>query len=233
MNGRQIIFVTGTDTGVGKTVLTALLLHHLRDTGIRALAMKPFCSGGRADVRLLQSLQPDALSDHEMNPFYFARPVAPFVAQKHGRAVRLREVVQKIGKLKERCDWLIVEGSGGLLVPLGPGFFVADLIAKLKCRVIIAARDRLGTINHTLLTVGALRAAGLKPRDLNVVLMSQRTRDASCSSNGLTLAELLDPVSVLKIPYLGGSISSRAAIVRSRSRVQKPLGKLAKLNGIT
>ena len=78
----KIIFITGTDTGVGKTLLTALLLHHLRQTGVHALAMKPFCSGGRADVRLLQSLQRGELSDAEMNPFYFAEPIAPFVAAK-------------------------------------------------------------------------------------------------------------------------------------------------------
>src|SRR5579862_6832824 len=111
MDGKKIIFITGTDTGVGKTLLTALMLHHLRQAGVHALAMKPFCSGGRGDVRLLQSLQPGALSDAEMNPFYFAKPVAPLVAQKGWRAIRLREVIKKIGEVQRQCDCLLIEGS--------------------------------------------------------------------------------------------------------------------------
>jgi dethiobiotin synthetase len=231
MDGKKIIFITGTDTGVGKTLLTALLLHHLRQAGVHALAMKPFCSGGRADVRLLQSLQSGELSDAEMNPFYFAKPVAPLVAQKGRRAIQLGEVVGKIGKISSRCDCLLIEGSGGLLVPLGPGFLVADLITKFKCRVVVAARNRLGTINHTLLTVEALLARGLKRDDLSVVLMSQRTKDSSCATNQEVLAELLNPVPVVKIPFLGGRISSGTAIIRSCPKLQKTLQSLARING--
>jgi dethiobiotin synthetase len=231
MDGKKIIFITGTDTGVGKTLLTALLLQHLRQAGIHTLAMKPFCSGGRADIRLLQSLQPGELSDAEMNPFYFAKPVAPLVAQKGRRAVRFGDVVEKIGRIRSRCDCLLVEGSGGLMVPLGPGFLVMDLIAKLKCRVVVAARNRLGTINHTLLTVGALLAYGLKEQDLSVVLMSQRTKDSSCATNREVLAKLLKPVPVLEIPFLGGRISSGASIIRSQPKLKRTIGTLARKNG--
>src|SRR5271165_6767216 len=151
MRGKNIIFITGTDTGVGKTLLAGLLLHHLRQSGARALAMKPFCSGGLADVRLLQSLQPGELSDRVMNPFYFKQPVAPLVAAATRPAIRPGEVLKKIRLVATRCDCLIIEGSGGLLVPLGSGFTVADLIAGLDGRVVVVARNRLGTINHTLL----------------------------------------------------------------------------------
>jgi dethiobiotin synthetase len=167
-----------------------------------------------------------------MNPFYFKQPVAPLVAQKNRRAIKLREVLEAIKKAGDQCDCLIIEGSGGLLVPLGPDFAVVDLIAKLNCRVVVAARDRLGTINHTLLTVGALRAAGLKSQHLSVVLMSPRTGDISRRSNHETLAELLDPVPVLKIPYLGRQISNRAAIVRNHLKVKTTLSKLARVNGV-
>ena len=231
MDGKKIIFITGTDTGVGKTLLAALLLHHLRRAGVHALAMKPFCSGGRADIQLLQSLQPGELSNAEMNPFYFAKPVAPLVAQKGRRAIRPGDVVGKIGKIRSRCDCLLIEGSGGLLVPLGPDFLVADLIATLKCRVIIAARNRLGTINHTLLTAGALRARGSKEKELSVVLMSERTKDSSCVTNRGVLAELLNPVPVVEIPFLGSRIWSKAAIIRSHHRLKKTLQMLARLNG--
>ena len=80
MSRGKILFITGTDTGAGKTVLTALLLAHLRSQGVNALAMKPVCTGPRSDVRLLQSLQRGELSDDEMNPFWYQTPVAPIVA---------------------------------------------------------------------------------------------------------------------------------------------------------
>ena len=79
MSHGKILFITGTDTGAGKTTLTALLLAHLRSQGLTALAMKPVCTGPRSDVRLLQSLQRGELSDDEMNPFWYQMPVAPAI----------------------------------------------------------------------------------------------------------------------------------------------------------
>src|SRR5438067_10725475 len=115
-SSKKILFVTGTDTGVGKTLFTALLLHYLRAAGCRALAMKPFCSGGRGDVELLQSLQPGELSDAEMNPFYFEAPVAPLIAKEAQRKkTRLKAVLAAIKKVQAKCDVLVIEGSGGLL----------------------------------------------------------------------------------------------------------------------
>ena len=81
----RIIFVTGTDTGVGKTLLTASLLHYLRQAGVNALAMKPFCSGGTGDVDLLQQIQGAEHPAEEINPFYFPEPVAPYVAARWQR----------------------------------------------------------------------------------------------------------------------------------------------------
>jgi len=230
MNAKKIIFVTGTDTGVGKTLLTALLLHHLRETGVHALAMKPFCSGGLADVRLLQSLQPGELSDREMNPYLFEQPIAPFVATKKSRKnITLSDVVDRIKCVREKCERLIIEGSGGLLVPLGKGYTVADLIDKLDCRVIVVARNRLGTINHTLLTVDHLQSIGFKGSELAVVLMSGRNPDISSRDNEKTLAELLTPATVLSIPFLGQQVTrSAGTIQKSYSQIRKTLTKLVK-----
>lgn len=233
MDGRKIIFVTGTDTGVGKTVLTALLLNHLRESGVNALAMKPFCSGGHADVRLLQSLQPGMLSDGEMNPYYFEQPVAPLVVQKRGRGIRLRDVVGKIQKISRRCDCLLIEGSGGLLVPLGPGFTVADLIRSLNCCVIVVARNRLGTINHTLLTVSALSAHGLKREVIRVALMVQGRKDLSSRTNQQVIAKLLKPIPVFGVPFLGTKASSRSKIVRSSPKLRNILKKMVAKNGFS
>ncbi len=205
MSGKKIIFITGTDTGVGKTMLTALLLKHLRAGGCRALAMKPFCSGGRGDVRLLQSLQRGELSDAEMNPFYFGAPVAPLVELKRARRdVPLKKVVASIRRVEKKCDLLLIEGSGGLMVPLGKNYLVEDLIAKLKCPVIVVSRNRLGTINHTLLTVARLRSKGVKNGEIRVALVDFPAKDASCRSNEGILREILNPIKVLSVGKLPG-----------------------------
>src|SRR5262245_9717014 len=101
----KIIFITGTDTGVGKTILTGLLVNHLRAEGVHALAMKPFCSGGRGDVKLLRAMQDAELTEKEINPFYFPEPVAPHVSAKQRKhPVLLGEVVREIKKIAARCE---------------------------------------------------------------------------------------------------------------------------------
>ena len=169
----RIIFITGTDTGVGKTLLTCLLLHHLRQSGCHALAMKPFCSGSRADTESLRALQDGELTSDEITPFFFAEPLAPLVAaRKHHRRTRLLDVLHQIKRIANRCQCLLVEGIGGVLVPLADGTTVRDLIARLHCEVIVVSRNQLGTINHTLLTVEALKT--IDNKGLKVVLMSQQ-----------------------------------------------------------
>jgi dethiobiotin synthetase len=219
----KIVFVTGTDTGVGKTLLTAMLLHHLRQAGRRALAMKPFCSGGRGDVELLQSLQPGELDDATVNPFYFAEPVAP-VAARGARNVTMAQTAGSIRRVANICDILLVEGSGGLLVPLGRGYLVADLIRRLRCEIVVVARNRLGTINHTLLTMWALRAAGLKPAA--VILMSGATSDPSVRTNRDVLERLLKKTPLLPIPYLGRGVARAEGVKRAAKKVRSVLENL-------
>jgi dethiobiotin synthetase len=224
---KKILFVTGTDTGVGKTLFTALLLDYLRETGCRALAMKPFCSGGRGDVKLLQSLQPGVLSDEEMNPFYFNEPVAPLIAKEARRLnIRLKAVIARVKRVQARCDVLVIEGSGGLLVPLGRGFTVLDLITALEnCQVVVVGSNRLGTINHTLLTVGALQQHGIKP--LAVLLMSGTKPDLSSQTNDQVIAAFLEKIPVLTIPFLGNRSASRA-VVRKNSKGIKAVSQVAR-----
>ncbi len=227
MSAKKIIFITGTDTGVGKTLLTALLLHHLRHNGVRALAMKPFCSGGRADVRLLQSLQRGELSDAEVNPFYFKEPIAPLVAaQKNGRIIRLNQVIARINRVAKKCDCLLVEGSGGLLVPLGKKYTVADLIGELDCRVIVVARNRLGTINHILLTISALQAIDKSGPEVAVALMAAATPDLASFTNHQALSDLLKPIKVVKIPYVGEKAARTFAVKSNYLKVNKMLKAL-------
>jgi dethiobiotin synthetase len=194
--------------------------------------MKPFCSGRRDDVELLSSLQNGELPAEEINPFYFAEPIAPLVAARmHRRVVRLNEVLDRVQKLKTKCDWLVIEGSGGLLVPLGEGYTVLDLIMRLGCPVVVAARNRLGVLNQTLLTIKAMQAVGIK--SIAVVLMGCIERDTSAQSNERTLMELLSPIRVLNIPFLGKGALRPAAVKRNYKKVKKTIALLADFDNFT
>ena len=218
----KIIFITGTDTGVGKTIFTGMLVHHLRAQGVHALAMKPFCSGGRGDVKLLRAMQNAELTENEINPFYFPEPVAPLVsARQHKRPVSLGDVVQRIKKMATRCECLLIEGSGGLLVPLGENYLVSDVIKRLKCDVILVSRNRLGTINHTLLTANALKRFGVK--NIAVALMGTSKKDASAEKNAEVLREFLGGIAVNEIIFLGKNTNKIGVLKKSVKNLKKTL----------
>jgi dethiobiotin synthetase len=218
----RLIFITGTDTGVGKTIFTGLLVRHLREAGVHALAIKPFCSGGRADVRLLRAMQGAELTEDEINPFYFPKPVAPLVdARRSKRLISLGEVVRKIKATAARCECLLVEGSGGLLVPLGENYFVSDVIKRLNCEVIVVARNQLGTINHTLLTVNALKRFGVK--NIAVALVGTSKKDASVGKNAGVLREFLRGIEVREIKFLGKNANKIAVLKKSVKKMKKTL----------
>jgi dethiobiotin synthetase len=253
----RTLFITGTDTGVGKTVLASLLLCHLRAAGFHALAMKPFCSGSRADADLLCALQEGQLTLDEVNPFYFREPIAPLVAsRKHRHPVLRSDILASIrgvaarlaasdkSKVKKptsktETSFLIIEGSGGLLVPLGRRFSVRDLIASLRCEVIVVARNRLGTLNHTLLTVESLQSipgyssrltrrtpSSSRPAPLKVVLVDPRTGDFSSRSNPSVLEQLIAPVPLVSLPFLSKRCCTPVAINKSAAKLKKTLDRI-------
>ena len=219
----KIIFITGTDTGVGKTVLTALLCCHLRSAGIKVRAIKPVCCGDRADIEILRLVQPEVRNDREINRYFFKEPIAPaLAAERHGRSLVLKELVKGIQEAAQGTDLLLVEGVGGLMVPLGQGFFVKDLIEKLGCDVIVVGRNKLGTINHTLLTVKPLQTC--RCASIKVVLMGARMPDDSSSANAAFLSGSLAITSVYELPFLGQSLANEA---RLRSIAKKNAKTLA------
>jgi dethiobiotin synthetase len=210
---------------VGKTLLTVLLLQQLRASGVNALAMKPFCCGGTDDVDLIQAAQNSAIPRKLINPFYFRPPVAPLVAvRKAGKCIRLSDAVFSIRRIARLCDQLLIEGAGGIMVPLGEGFDLIDLIAKLRGDVVVVARNQLGTINHTLLTVRALQARGLKR--IAIVLMDQRSRDDSARHNKAIIDELLSPLRVISLPYMGAEATRIGAFKAHGKKIQKTLACL-------
>ena len=223
----RILFITGTGTGVGKTLLTGHLLHHLRKTGVRVKAVKPFCSGGTRDVRFLSQIQEGELQKEVITPFYFKEPIAPLVAERiHQKFIKLPQVLAHLRSLSVGCEILLIEGSGGLLVPLGEGYFVADLVAQLGSEVIVVAQNKLGTINHTLLTVRHLQCLKNRRTGIKVVLMGTAKSDDSSGSNGEILREFLAPVPLFEVPFLGRNACTVTAVKKNRKKIAKTLASI-------
>ncbi len=197
----RILFITGTDTGVGKTVFAVLVTRHLRDRGFCVAALKPVCSGGRDDARRLRDAAGKVLPLHEVNPWHFRAPMAPLpAARKEKKRVRLREVMAHIRRVAGQFDVVVVEGAGGLLSPLGEDFDSRDLIKALGATPIIVCPNKLGAVNQVRLTVGALpRAAARKAR---VVLVNSARPDAASRTNLKLLKEFVDPKRLRILPWL-------------------------------
>ncbi len=165
---RRGCFVTGTDTGVGKTVVAAAIAAALRARGEVVAAFKPVVTGTDeppdpdwpADDVLLAAAA--GTTPHEVAPVRFGPPVSPHLAAAlGGRSVDPAELLAALSACTASADAVIVEGVGGLLVPLTPDYLVRDFARDAGLPLVIAARPGLGTINHTLLTIEAARRAGL------------------------------------------------------------------------
>jgi dethiobiotin synthetase len=140
-------------------------------------------------------------------------------ARMHRRRIRLDGVIRHIRQAGAAYEYIIIEGSGGVLVPLGPNFDVRDLILELDCEVIMVSQNRLGTINHTLLTLEALTAHGCET--IGIALMELGKGDFSARTNLDVLRELCSPISVLSMPYVG----ARALAPQECDKLAKKLKK--------
>ena len=222
---KPIFFITGTDTGVGKTVLTALLAQFLRARGVRVAALKPICSGGRDDAELLHAALDGALTLDEINPWHFRAAIAPSLAARLERKpVKLAAVLTHIRVMWEKFDMTLVEGAGGLLSPLGENFNSRDLMVALRATPIIVAPNKLGAVNHVLLTLEALPKS-LRAR-AKVVLMSPAKPDLAANINTKLIGKVFPPEKILALPWLGNKFEP--AVVMNGSRVRRILQKLVR-----
>jgi dethiobiotin synthetase len=164
------IFITGTDTGVGKTVVASAITRLLHVNGVNVGVMKPVTSGckdenGRLvseDAALLAWSAGVDVADADMAPYLLRLPIAPSeAARREGVQIDFRHISDSFAKLASRHDMVIVEGAGGLMAPLSGELLIADLISHLSLPILIVARPNLGTLNHTLLTCFAARQLGL------------------------------------------------------------------------
>jgi dethiobiotin synthetase len=184
-------FIAGTDTGVGKTVVASAMASAFRLKGYRVGVMKPVACGSWEDSRLLKDAAQctDTLAD--ITPVYFKNPVSPNVASKlESMPASIAAIRRSFAKLKKKYDVMIIEGCGGLLVPVTDRFFVVDLIGLFKAEVVLVSRSGLGAINHSLLSLEALRLRRIKP--MGVIF--SRSQGGS-----LTIPETTNPQVVAKI----------------------------------
>lgn len=185
-------FITGTDTGVGKTHFTALLTRAARQAGLDTAALKPLCCGSREDVHILRAAADGELPVEEINPVYYDLPVAPLVAaRQENRPVNLPALAAWFAALRSRRASWLVEGAGGWLVPLTETETVADLAVLLGLPVLVVVANRLGCLNHTLLTVEAIRARGLTCAGLVLNTLS-KDHSAAAATNKRILQDFCD-----------------------------------------
>ena len=197
----RILFITGTDTGVGKTHFSALVVHVLRERGVNVAGLKPVCSGGRDDARVLQKISRAGLTLDEVNPWHFRAAIAPVLAaRREKQPARLREVVAHIRRVAKHFDVVVVEGAGGLLSPLGEDFDSRDLIAALKAQPIVVCPNRLGAVGQVLLVLAALPKRTAKRA--GVVLVAPPKPDRASRTNRALLAEKIGAGHIWEMPWL-------------------------------
>jgi dethiobiotin synthetase len=185
------VFVTGTDTNVGKTYFTSLYTRALRSSGIDAVALKPVCSGPRDDAILLAEASGGVPVD-DINPIWLQAPAAPSVAAEiEGRSIDFDFLRDWYGKMSARHECVVVEGAGGWLVPLNGPQTIADLAVLFGLPVVVVVANRLGCINHTLLTLESIAARHLKCAGL-VLNTIDIQDDIATATNRSTLARASD-----------------------------------------
>jgi len=216
---RRSFFITGTDTGVGKTLFSCALLQAAASAGYRTAAMKPVAAGGlqtaegfrNEDALMLQAACTEALRYEEVNPFCLEMAVAPHIAAEHAnRRLKVERIAGFCqGMLMRRANLTVIEGAGGWRVPLNDNETLADLCKQLKLPVILVVGMRLGCLNHALLTAEAiyrdgLALAGWVANGLDPEMPEQAANIAS-------LQKLLPSPLLARIPWLPTADIAQAA----------------------
>jgi dethiobiotin synthetase len=205
------IFIIGTDTNVGKTIIAASLAWILRRNEVDVGVMKPFAASQKVFSRRYKSIDSAILAkaaqvndaDEEINPFFYQIPAAPIMAARleNQTTPSISAAVEAFHKLASKHDFMIVEGIGGIMVPLARQAYVADLARALKLSTIIIARSKLGTLNHILLTIKICRYYELNMHGIIINEMPQR-RNIVQKNLASTIEELTDVRVLCEIPRL-------------------------------
>lgn len=206
------VFITGTDTGVGKTVVAAGLAGVLKKRGVKVGVMKPIQSGGlrRGEKVLSQDIQmmikttqiKEELS--LLNPYCLIQPLAPSEAAKlEGVEIRIERILEAFDTLRRRYDFLIIEGAGGLIVPIREDYLMIHLIKDLSLPLLIISRARLGGVNHTCLTVGYARGEGIPL--IGIIINSTKAEDENFAKGNSEMIQRITGLPIFGIiPYSEG-----------------------------
>ena len=205
------IFIIGTDTNVGKTMIAAAFAWLIRRKGIDVGVMKPFAAAQKVFSKRYKSIDTATLAkaarvrdaDKEINPFFYKVPAAPIMAARiaNQSTPSISAAVKAFNRLASKHEFMIVEGIGGIMVPLTREAYVADLARALKLPTIIVARATLGTLNHIILTIQICRCYGLNVQGIIVNGMPQR-RGIAQKNLVLTIEELTDVQVLCVIPRI-------------------------------
>jgi dethiobiotin synthetase len=191
--------VTGTDTGVGKTFVTSGLVRFARSQGLDSVGMKPICTGDNDDVRQLLEACGFCEPEHLINPVWYKTPVAPYAASIiEDRSIDISVICEAFEQLTSRHSSVLVEGAGGIAAPILADYDFRDLAREIDLHVIVVAANRLGVLNHTRLTVEAIRSAGLEC-SLIALNSVQGEPDISQATNLSVMESLVDvPIAAVK-----------------------------------
>lgn len=179
-------FVTGTDTDCGKTFVTALLVRAARKARVDAVGAKPFCCGPRTDVEILAQASDHVETLDAINPVWLKTPAAPRACEMLGApAADVPRALTAVRDLAARHTQVFCEGAGGWLVPVAKDCTVADFAADLGWPVIVVVRNKLGALNHTLLTLESVRRRGLPLAGIILNNVDGRTDEASRTNRAI------------------------------------------------
>lgn len=238
IRGMKSIFITGTDTGVGKTVLTAALLDLIRVRGVDAVPVKPVQTGCEELDGVRQgpdldfclraaAMHPSPAQAARWCPVRLHAPASPHLAaQREGRTLSARDLAHSVTAAVEGHDAALVEGAGGLLVPLNAEETILDLMVELDFPVLVAARPALGTLNHTLLTLEALAHRRLEVLGVVLLACSPEPPGYIEADNLATLCARAEVPVFGPLPWLPGLADDPDPGPRLRAATEPLLGPL-------
>jgi dethiobiotin synthetase len=234
---KKCIFVTGTDTGVGKTIVAAGLVRLARRSGSRALAVKPVETGCSVrdgmlypeDGVFLRNAAQNDISLDECVPFRFSLAASPARAAAAARSnLHISDLEEHVRAVAEDADLTVVEGAGGLMVPIQGDVMMIDLLERLGSPAVIVAKTKLGTVNHTLLSLNALRQRQIETAGIVLSCSSDDPGPEEEFTPG-DISRLAKDVAVLVLPYLSPETATnpdKIADIMSQNWPEQVLNRL-------